>query len=261
MTEEEQLSEPFSIISTDEEDSIEVAKRRRNSSSRDSKTKKTEKTIPKKVVKKEKGTAARSKKNSSQNDVQSVIKPKVKEYMLSSNRPFVLNDLIIAFKSEVGKTQMQRIVNELLEEKLIYSKAYSKTTVYCAVQDLAEIDLDEINKLDSEIEAIKSEISALKDDFIKSSRMLESINKYPNDEILKEKIESLEKEVAKGNKKLGQIEKIAVKEEDMKEMDSFIKKLQLEIKKRKSILKHVTDSLCEGTGMSKKELFGEIGLE
>lgn len=186
---------------------------------------------------------------------------KVLEYMRSANRPFVVGDIILGFKNEIGRTQIQRVLSHLVEEKTIYCKVYGKSSVYCVVQSQEDADADVICNMDKEIEEARADVRCLKSEVEKLTKLLTAVNEYPSDDVLRSQIRSFEEEIGLSRERLSSVAQNAINVEDMKKVDADIKKIEAEIKVRRNFLRAIIDSLCEGTGMRKKELLCEIGLE
>lgn len=190
-----------------------------------------------------------------------VLASKVLDYMRSANRPFVVGDIVLGFKNEISRVQIQRILSHLIEDKSIYCKVYGKSSVYCVVQSREEVDADAICSMDKEIEEVKADVRRLKSEAEKLTNLLTAVNEYPSDDVLRSQIKGFEEEIGLCRERLSNIAQDAVNVEDMKKVDGDIKRIETEIKVRRNFLRAIIDSLCEGTGMRKRELLCEIGLE
>ncbi|KAL0266094.1 UNVERIFIED_CONTAM: hypothetical protein PYX00_011810 [Menopon gallinae] len=168
---------------------------------------------------------------------------KILNYMKSANRPFV------------------RVLGRLVEEKSIYCKLYGKSSVYCVVQAQESADDDVISSMDREIEEARAEIGRLKKEAEGLAGLLSAVNEYPSDDVLRDEIRAFEEEIARCRERLSSFGKDAVDVDEMKKVDGHIKALEAEAKSRRISLRAIVDSLCEGTGMRKKELLSEIGIE
>lgn len=237
----------------------------KKSASRDSTSKTKKKVVARKKAAPKKAMPAQAKAKDAKTKKAAVeddaLADQVREYMKNANRPFIVTDVMVAFRNEIGKAQMQKILGMLVEEKSIYVKLYNKTPVYCAAQDAVEINADVLVELDKQLDATKSEVAALKDESDKITRMLGKMNEYPADDVLRKAIVEMEATIVQKKQRLAGIEKNGVKEDEMKRVDGEIRKLDAELRKRKSTVKRIVESLCEGTGMKKKELLDEIGIE
>lgn len=190
-----------------------------------------------------------------------ILASKVLDYMRSANRPFVVGDILLGFKNEIGRTQIQRVLSHLVEDKSIYCKVYGKSSVYCVVQSQEDADADVICNMDKEIEEARADVRHLKSEAEKLANILTAVNEYPSDDVLKSQIKGFEEEIGLFRERLSSVAEDAINVEDMKKVDGDIRRIEAEIKVRRNFLRAIIDSLCEGTGMRKKELLCEIGLE
>ncbi|ODV87239.1 hypothetical protein CANARDRAFT_26657 [[Candida] arabinofermentans NRRL YB-2248] len=93
----------------------------------------------------------------------------VRDYLKEKYRPFGVQDLILNLHSQIGKTQMIKILEELVSEKEIVSKSFGKTTFYC----YREIT-DTSNATDTEgIITLEATNTELKQDY---EELLQSLN-------------------------------------------------------------------------------------
>lgn len=243
--------------------SRDSGKKKTRSTSRDSTSTKKKKAEPKKTSGSRSTTKETTKKTkkTTQKAEEDVHLENVRNYVVSVNRPFAISDVVLKFKNEVGKTQLQRILNQLVEEKSIYTKGYGKTPIYCAVQDQVEIPPTLLEELDKAIETGKGEVSRLRGENEKAARTLTTLGEYPRDEVLRTEIENIKSEIKTKKGRLQGTGDSKITETEMKSVESEIKKTEKEMKKRRTTLKTIIDSLCEGTGMTKKDLSTEIGIE
>ena len=63
-------------------------------------------------------------------------KARVFEYMKSQNRPYIINDVHLNLGKTIGKAALVRIMDQLVEEKKLFKKVYSKSQVFCINQEL-----------------------------------------------------------------------------------------------------------------------------
>lgn len=234
---------------------------RRKSTSRDTPPKKRKGSeATKKKPSARKAPSQAKDKGKNVEDLDSLLN-KIRDYMKSANRPFAVGDLVLNFKSEIGRVQMQRALGHLVKDESIYCKVYGKAQIYCVVQSQGDVGDDVISNMDREIEEARADIGRLKGAAEKLANILLAVNEYPSDDVLRSKVRSLEEEIGHCRERLSSVGKDSVNADDIKKVDGDIKKFETEIKRRQNFLRAIVDSLCEGTGMRKKELLCEIGLE
>lgn len=184
--------------------------------------------------------------------------------MQFQNRPRSANDVVEKLK-ELGKTAVQKALDELVAKGKVFEKVYGKQKVYCVVQD----DVDP-EKLRGEMEEIERSIAEL------SGTLQSGEKKLKNCEIELKNLASslsteqagtekgkLEMEVERLRCKLDVLQQNATpvspgrKRSIEKDHERFMK----EYRKRKRICTDIIDSIMEGYPKKKKDLIEELGIE
>jgi len=121
---------------------------------------------------------------------------RLKEYMLSENRPYTHNVLFDNLRGVIKKSMLPVILAELADENVLSKKAWKKTIVYWANQDnLPSVSSDEMAKMDERIKQLEKEKNGLGERNSIVSAELRRLEKEPTDVELKAKIEELTSKV------------------------------------------------------------------
>eukprot|EP00826_Nyctotherus_ovalis_P064939 TRINITY_DN9535_c0_g3_i1.p1 TRINITY_DN9535_c0_g3~~TRINITY_DN9535_c0_g3_i1.p1 ORF type:complete len:192 (+),score=57.69 TRINITY_DN9535_c0_g3_i1:92-667(+) len=118
---------------------------------------------PKRETKKGEGKRKRRKKLTG-DSINPEDKARVLNYMKEQNRPYSALNVFDNLHGEIKKTEVQRILDVLVEEGEVKSKDFGKFVIYLFNQDkMPVVSKDEIEKTDKEINDHKEKLKALTD--------------------------------------------------------------------------------------------------
>ncbi|KAG0439860.1 Homologous-pairing protein 2 [Dictyocoela muelleri] len=190
------------------------------------------------------------------------LKNRILEFLQKNIRPFNLQELMISFKNEISKKQLQSVLTELSDSKNIISKEYGKSMFYLSVIKNDCLSEPEINELKLEIDNEKIKNQALKADLKNLELKLKKILEVPDDNFIKKEIERINLFLIRGETKLNEFEnnQKVITLDQMKEIDLEIKKLKIIFKNRNDSFKSAIHALKEGLGKNENDLYEEIGF-
>lgn len=217
------------------------------------------KTTPKKPASKTKPSTTRTAKP---NISDTQLKSRILAFLRQNMRPFTLQDLMISFKNEVPKKQLQTVLSELCAADKIFYKEYGKSLFYLTKISQENLGEEDIAKLNSDFDREKAMNQELKDTLKKCESRLKKILEIPNDIVLTKEISRIEAFLKDGNLKLKAMcsNEGLVTTEQMKSVDLEIKKMKTILKTRKESFKNAIHTLKEGLGKNEEEVYEEIGL-
>lgn len=192
-----------------------------------------------------------------------------------SNKPVILAEINLQFKN-YKKTNVQKVLDDLVAKEKIFTKTIGKSKIYCLAQEMAfEIDedlyTDEIDKAQDQTVDDKvirylqwnyakhvDELNNIKNENKELDLELHEFEGQLSIEELRRAIEGMQetiKEYSEEEKK----EMISYKEfNDKKKDHALIKK---ELSKRTKIFKGIVEMVCDGCGIEKKDLLKNAGIE
>ncbi|RVD91670.1 Tat binding 1-interacting protein [Tubulinosema ratisbonensis] len=237
-----------------------AAKKKAPAKKSDSQKKAAKKTETEKKTTKKLETEKKTKKPAKKDNEPS--KEEIIDLIISLNRPFSVQDLLITLKNSIGKAALTKYLSEFEKKELIVSKNYNKTVIYCPKQSDEPINEEELLELDSQINQLKEKNGKLKEEIQEKNNFLAQILQFQDDLSLKKEIIDLKNYIEKnilriqGLKSGGKID-----EKEMNELEINFKKSNLKLKEIKSKFFTVVDALCDGMGLKRKEFYEEAGLE
>ncbi|KAJ3047016.1 PSMC3 interacting protein [Rhizophlyctis rosea] len=185
-------------------------------------------------------------------------------YLRRTNRPYSAVDVFNNLKGEIGKTIVTKTLAQLVDEQTIHGKQYGKQWVYVAKQDeLPAPSQDELDTMDERMEALKAEVSAVKDEIKQSQSTLNGLeSSLTNDQIV-DRLRILEEENKNRAARLNKLRDnpVQMSSEDKKRIETGLESMRTEWRKRKRMFKDMWDAVTENLPGDRKELMEEIGIE
>lgn len=192
---------------------------------------------------------------------------KVKKFMTTANRPFSCNDVFSNLQKQgVGKSAVEKALDQLVKEKVLYMKLNGKQKVYCVVQpDVTEQDKMEIQSMDEELLNINLVLREVERKYKESEAEVKIHRNTCSTTEVKLKVAELEKTVAELKFQLDCIQSknngVNVLEKDRELVKKDHENYTKEYRKRKRMCTNILDSIMENCPKTKKALYEEIGIE
>ncbi|OZJ06871.1 hypothetical protein BZG36_00027 [Bifiguratus adelaidae] len=203
--------------------------------------------------------AKKSGANGEEKDEQTVL-----QYLKRTNRPYSTTDIFNNLHGAIGKTAVQKALNNLVEQQEISTKAYGKQSIYVVTQDQAEAaSPEELEKLDQVIEGLKTEVTGLKD----ASRQLQSSlaglkNSLTTKEI-QERLAKLREANAGYEARLDTLRSGTrqVSIDDMRKINADYDYVCKMWRARRKLFKEMFDTITENMPQDPKQFRADIGIE
>ena len=185
-------------------------------------------------------------------------------YLMSTNRPYSVNDIFMNLHKEHGKTAVQKVLDQLVADGKLKIKVNGKQSCYFVNQDLLETcseqELEDLDKKCSEVDQevtsqggkvkqLEAKLKSLKSSLTNEEAKAELEKLGENNQILRERLLKLE-----NNQEV-------ISAEDKAKIVQLHTTSVLQWKKRKRMASDVLDSVLEGWPKSKQALFDEIGVD
>lgn len=245
----------------------------RSKSTEETKKKKsTEKKAPKQVAK------SSSNNTSQKTGEYKTTRNELYTLFYYTNKPFIITELSLRFK-DVGKKQLEKVLDDLEEKKLITIKLNGKTKVYVLNQDNLKYRDEENSTQEKENDKTTSQSSKkqfvtmstlkktqevltqkLSDVTLTNNQLSAEVAELSNElstEMLRKKIQEFELFIQEN------IEFESVELADEAEFETVSAKMGVYTKmesQRKKIIKEIVDTVSDGLGMKKKEFMEEAGI-
>lgn len=196
--------------------------------------------------------------------IDAMTEEKVYEFLKTHNRPFSISD-VQKNLGDLSRSDIQKALQELVEDDKVLEKIYGKQKVYCVVQERESVGNmeDELKEMDREINTLTCNIDEVKKKLVaKTSKLQEGKGKMTLDEAIAEK-SKLQAEILSLKEELKNFEESAkpMSEAERMKICEEYHKYEKEYKWRKKICKDVINGIMENYPKSEKVLLGEIGIE
>lgn len=192
------------------------------------------------------------------------VEEKVYEFLKLHNRPFSTSD-IQKNLGEIPRSDIQKVLQDLVEDGKVLEKTYGKQKIFCIIQDHAAATNmeDELKDLDRKINTLNNELDETKKHLLmKTSKIQEQKGKMSMEEAVAEKTK-LEIEILALKKELKEFEEYAqpISEKERVQICEQYHKYEKEYKSRKKMCREVINGIMENYPKSEKNLLEEIGIE
>lgn len=194
-------------------------------------------------------------------------KDMVRKFMTTANRPFSSNDVFSIFQKQgVGKSAVEKALEQLVKDNVLYMKLNGKQKVYCVVQpETTEQDQIEIRSMHEELLQINLVLREVERKYKESESHVKTLRNTCSAAEAKLKVVEMEKTVAELRSKLDCIKPkdtgVVVSEKDRELVRKNYEKYTKEYRKRKRMCTNILDSILENCPKTKKALYEEIGIE
>ncbi|KAK8376660.1 hypothetical protein O3P69_009936 [Scylla paramamosain] len=179
---------------------------------------------------------------------------KVRRYMEQQNRPYSVNDVFMNLHKEVGKTAVQKALDQLTAEGSVREKTYGKQKVYVFSQDqFPPLDESQLQEMDRKAAELSATLKEKEKQLCETETQLRQLIKATQ----------IEEEVSRLQQKLSDLteNRVLVSKEErdkvVKESDAMTRQWR----KRRRMAMDILDAILEGYPHPKAQLYEEIGIE
>ena len=224
-----------------------------------------EQTANKSKIKEKSKDKTKGKKKEKENAKIEDPKQCVYDYMKSQNRPYSLINIFDNLHGAVKKSQLQKILDELVSEGSLIVKEYN-TKIYLFNQEKLDIKVSQadLDQLEKEISEQREKNKELREILNAKNNELRILTSTLTDEELELKIIDMQKEINNMKNKVEDIKNNKIEPvppEKMNEVKTNYEEKIKNYKKTKKICEEIIGELSEGLEMSVKELYRKIGIE
>lgn len=192
-----------------------------------------------------------------------------------SNKPVGVTEILLQFKNS-KKAMVEKVLEDLVNKKMIFVKMFGKSKIYCLSQDMKfEIDentyTDDIDKTQDQniddkvlrylkwnLDRHSVQLTQLKEESKDLDLKLSVYENQMTTDELKRAIKDL-KTVIRDFESRDKVN--AISPTDFNKRKKEHASVKKEFLKRSNLFKEMINSLCDGLNKKKKDLFKEIGLE
>jgi len=188
----------------------------------------------------------------------------VETYMREQNRPYNVSILETNLHKQVGKAELTRILDTLVDEKILDCKAYKKLKYYWLNQAIVETSEEAMEELREKVKKEEAESNTLGAKLRTLEGNVSSLSSEMSNEVLRKRIVELQKENERLSGTIQKLKKGGGSSRSNADSEKILKRygeLVKEWKKRKRIVADVVGAISEGSGKNEKKLYEDIGLE
>ena len=188
----------------------------------------------------------------------------VHDYLVTSNRPYSVNDIFMNLHKEHGKAALQRCLDKLVADEKLRVKVNGKQSCYFANQDLLPTCSDqELENLDKKCAEVDQELKAQGETVRQMETRLRTLNGSLTNEEASAELQRLQDVNTGLRERLQKLEsnQTVISAEDKAKVVQFHSSAVTQWRKRKRMASDVLDSVLEGWPKSKQSLLEEIGVD
>lgn len=189
---------------------------------------------------------------------------KVRRYMEQQNRPYSVNDVFMNLHKEVGKTAVQKALDQLTAEGSVREKTYGKQKVYVFSQDqFPPLDKSQLQEMDRKTAELAATLKEKEKQLSESEAQLKQLMSTPTTQEALTRATQIEKEVSRLQQKLSDLteNRVLVSKEERDKVVKENEAMTKQWRKRKRIAMDILDAILEGYPHPKAQLYEEIGIE
>ncbi|XP_037796141.1 homologous-pairing protein 2 homolog [Penaeus monodon] len=180
------------------------------------------------------------------------------------NRPYSVNDIFMNLHKDIGKTAVQKCLDQLVADGCVKEKVYGKQKVYVFDQSqFPPLDETQLKEMDRKITDLNETIKQKERICGETEARLRSLNSSLTTEEAVKKLQDLEEEVSRLQKKLADLQEnqVLISKEEKDQINSENEKMVKMWRKRRRMAMDILDAILEGYPKKKKDLFDDIGIE
>ncbi|ROT80199.1 hypothetical protein C7M84_001049 [Penaeus vannamei] len=189
---------------------------------------------------------------------------RIRQYLEHQNRPYSVNDIFMNLHKEIGKTAVQKCLDQLVADGSVKEKVYGKQKVYVFDQSqFPPLDETQLKEMDRKITDLNDTIKHREKLCGETEGRLRSLNSSLTTEEAEKKLQNLEEEVSRLKKKLSDLQEnqVLISKEEKDKINSENEKMVKMWRKRRRMAMDILDAILEGYPKKKKDLFDDIGIE
>ncbi|XP_066987835.1 LOW QUALITY PROTEIN: homologous-pairing protein 2 homolog [Macrobrachium rosenbergii] len=190
---------------------------------------------------------------------------RVRSYMEQQNRPYSVNDIFMNLHKDIGKTAVQKVLDQLVSSGKLREKSYGKQKVYVYDQShFPSFDENKLKEMDNEIAELNESVKEKEKLTTEVEAKLRGLNSSLTTEEAMKKVAELEEEISTLQNKLSNLQSTTqdlVSKEEKEKIEGESENMNKMWRKRKRMAMDILDAILEGYPKPKKVLLEEIGVE
>ncbi|XP_018009828.1 homologous-pairing protein 2 homolog [Hyalella azteca] len=189
---------------------------------------------------------------------------RVLEYLELQNRPYSLNDIFLNLHKDIGKTALQKCLDQLVASGEVKEKLYGKQKVYVADQSrFPAVDEQALKALEQRVAELTESVDGQKQAVQQAEAALKAISSTLTTKEVIAQISQLRQQNEAMESRLVPLktQQSPISKEERQRLERRRSEAVLQWRRRKRIAREVLDAILEGYPKSKKELYEDIGIE
>eukprot|EP00729_Bicosta_minor_P008937 gene8937-1859_t len=187
----------------------------------------------------------------------------IKDYMTDQNRPYNSLSIFLNLRQAISKPQIIKCLGRLVAEGVLEEKAYGKQKMYGPVQSEAEVKKEELAEIKIKTAQLEREAEQSAQQTKTIANQVRALTSKPTTEDATKQVADLKVTNQAATEKVAALTAAAgnIKPEDKARIEKEYNANVGEWKKRKRLIKNITDTILENYPKSKKALYDDIGVE
>uniref|UniRef100_A0A2P2I6L5 Homologous-pairing protein 2 homolog n=1 Tax=Hirondellea gigas TaxID=1518452 RepID=A0A2P2I6L5_9CRUS len=189
---------------------------------------------------------------------------KIQTYLESQNRPYSSNDIFLNLHKEIGKTAVQKCLDQLAANGQVKEKVYGKQKVYVTEQShFQSVDEGQLKELEKKVSALSEDVKSKQQGVQQAEAALKTLLSTQTTEEAQQQANKFEEENTTLSGRLQELQQnqTLVSAEERTRVSEQRTKALAEWRKRRRLARDVLDAILEGYPNSKSQLYEEIGIE
>ncbi|KAF2363239.1 ous-pairing protein 2 [Trinorchestia longiramus] len=183
---------------------------------------------------------------------------------MKQNRPYSLNDIFLNLHKDIGKTALQKCLDQLVTSGDVMEKVYGKQKVYVADQSrFPTVNEQELKALEQEVAGLSEAVGGKQQEVQQAEAALKALlSSLTTQDALSQsaKLEA-ESDALAARLELLRGRQSLVCEEERRRLQQRRTDAVLQWRRRRRMARDVLDAVLEDYPKSKKELFEDVGIE
>ncbi|XP_050711758.1 homologous-pairing protein 2 homolog [Eriocheir sinensis] len=189
---------------------------------------------------------------------------RVRKYLEQQNRPYSVNDIFLNLHKELGKTAVQKALDQLTAEGSVHEKTYGKQKVYVFSQEqFPPLDEKQLKEMDSQVAELTTSLREKERQLGEAETHLKALTATPTTQEAQDRVEKTEEEVCRLQQKLNDLteNRVLVSKEEQDSVRKESEGMTRQWRKRRRLALDMLDAILEGYPHPKVHLYEEIGVE
>lgn len=187
---------------------------------------------------------------------------KVLDFLKQKNRPFSINDVCQNVPG-VAKTEIQKSLDQLANDSLIFQKTYAKQKIYCVSQNKSNSTEPVLSRINKELTDLTARLEEVESKLQSNGNEIKQWTASGTIEEVTARCQKYTEEIDELNSKVAEYSKItvALTDDEKNNVSKNHENYWKQYKNRKRICTDIIDAIMENYPKPKKHLMDEIEIE